>query len=275
MSTVRWLVAAGLAAGVGVATAQAPGSPDAARRRTAELERQVRAAGEDTRQLESRLAALREELERLREQVAKLPSGQPDGKKTAKAAVPVELRTQPAPAPDKAGAKEVDFRLARGRVSSRESNVGFVCKEKKVYVFDIRATTRAREQAMQQNSPVVKDGGTLKVPSGDFDIKVEVARRSVGDGRVEVRFKQELTLRPGRAGETLEQARAAGSEYRKRLDALTPGENVLQFSVYSDSFDLFRELRQLAWSKEFDDIAWEPYSPVQTIGFGFGQIIAQ
>lgn len=275
MSAVRWLVAAGLAVGVGAATAQAPGTPDAARRRAAELERQVRAAGDEAEQLEGRLTALRAELDKLREQVGKLPAAPPGGKQAAKTSVPVEVRTPPAAAPEKAGAKEVDFRLARGRVSSRQSNVGFVCKERKVFVFDIRATTRARDQAVKQDSPVFKDGGTLAVPSGDFDLKVEVVRRPVGGGRVEVRFKQELTLRPGRAGETLEQARAEGSEYRKRLDALTPGENVLQFSVYSDSFDLFRDLRQLAWDKEFDDIAWEPYSPVQTVGFGFGQIIAQ
>lgn len=267
MSAVRWLVAAGLAAGVGVATAQAPGAPDAARRRAAELERQIRAAGEEARQLDGRLAALRAELEKLREQVAKLPAGPPDGKKAAKTPLLVEVRTQPAAAPEKAGATEVDFRLARSRRSAKKTNVGVVLQGGKVYLVEFESIGAAFKEARQANPALLDAGGVVTATRGDFDLKVT----PVGTQFVRL----ELVLRPGRPGETLALAKAAGSAFRTRLEALDRDDNVLQFCVYPDGFEAFRELRAVAWGLKFDDVGWVPFAVGDTIPIGDGPATIQ
>ena len=61
-------------------------------------------------------------------------------------------------------------------------------------------------------------------------------------------------------GETLQQAQAAKSEFRQLTDALDPRLTVVTFWVYSDSFELFRQLRDQLYDRGLD-VAGRPLPP--------------
>ena len=51
-------------------------------------------------------------------------------------------------------------------------------------------------------------------------------------------------------GETVEQALAKGSAFRKAIDSLDPNQTAVTFSVYPDSFPLYRQLRDYLYQHE-------------------------
>ena len=104
----------------------------------------------------------------------------------------------------------------------------------------------------------------MRAAAGDFDLKVTVAGLS---------RSEELVLKPDRTGETPEQAKARGSALLTRLGKLKPEENVLQFCVYPDSFEVFRELRAVAWEWDFDEVGWMPVPVGAPIRLGGGPAI--
>jgi hypothetical protein len=60
-------------------------------------------------------------------------------------------------------------------------------------------------------------------------------------------------------GETLQQALGGGSEFRLITDAGVPGQTVVTFWVYPDSFGLFRELRDFLYERGLE-VAGRPIS---------------
>src|SRR5262249_44924647 len=51
-------------------------------------------------------------------------------------------------------------------------------------------------------------------------------------------------------GEPANRALAPGSEFRQIADALDPHQSVVTFWVYSDSFDLYRQLRDYLYDRD-------------------------
>jgi hypothetical protein len=264
---------AGLSAGV---AAQPPAAADAAQRRVAGLKLGLKAVDEENRDVEGRLKVLREDVEKLRSKVETIPApAAPPVKKDDAKADATEIPFRPgaggaaAAVPEKKGAKEVDFRLARSRDSDRKSNLGVVCLERKVYLMNFPAINEAVREELRVNKDFIKTGGTVRAKAGDFDLKLTVT------GGTQFGLRRELVLKTDHAGESAERAKAPGSALRTRLDALDPAENVIQFCVYPDSFDTFREIRALVWGQKFDEVGWLPFRVGEPILLGGGPATAQ
>jgi hypothetical protein len=255
--------AAALVVGVCVsATAQPDGRPDPAKLIVTDLQLNVLKARQDAQGVEAQLKDARKDLDRLKEKVKTVPppKDRPPAAPEEKAIDSLVGGGGAGPKDEKKDGKEVDFRLPMARKSKRDTKLAIVCLNKRAYLADFEAIDRA----IRDDPAVLKTGGTVRAAAGDFDLKVTVA----GGVRSE-----ELALKPDRTGETPEQAKSRGSAFLTRLAKLKPEENVLQFCVYPDSFDVFRELRAVAWEKDFDEVGWHPVPVGLPIRLGSGPAI--
>ncbi len=71
------------------------------------------------------------------------------------------------------------------------------------------------------------------------------------------------------AGESPEELTQATSEFRNVLKRLNSGTDYLAFLVRADSFEAFREAREIAWKNNFG-VGWEPINANAVISFGSG-----
>jgi|GEM_PF-807433 len=71
------------------------------------------------------------------------------------------------------------------------------------------------------------------------------------------------------AGESPEELTQATSEFRNILKKLDSGSDYLAFLVRADSFEAFREAREIAWKENFG-VGWEPMNANAVISFGSG-----
>ncbi|NEQ70663.1 MAG: hypothetical protein F6K21_35265 [Symploca sp. SIO2D2] len=71
------------------------------------------------------------------------------------------------------------------------------------------------------------------------------------------------------AGESPEKLTQATSEFRNILKQLNSGTDYLAFLVRADSFEAFREAREIAWQENFG-VGWEPINTNAVISFGSG-----
>ncbi|NET62365.1 MAG: hypothetical protein F6K47_41565 [Symploca sp. SIO2E6] len=71
------------------------------------------------------------------------------------------------------------------------------------------------------------------------------------------------------AGESPEELTQATSDFRKVLQQLDSGSDYLAFLVRADSFEAFREAREIAWQENFG-VGWEPMNANAVISFGSG-----
>ena len=71
------------------------------------------------------------------------------------------------------------------------------------------------------------------------------------------------------AGESPEELTQATSEFRNVLQRLDSGSDYLAFLVREDSFEAFREAREIAWQENFG-VGWEPMNTNAVISFGSG-----
>lgn len=269
MNTARVVRAGGFAAaaalvvGVGVsATAQPDGRPDPAKLIVTDLQLNVLKARQDAQAIEDRLKDARKELDRLKEKVKTVPppKDRPPAAPDEKAIDSLVGGGGAGPKDEKKDGKEVDFRLPMARKSKRDTKLAIVCLNKRAYLADFEAIG----EAIRDDPAVLKTGGTVRAAAGDFDLKVTVAGLS---------RSEELVLKPDRPGEAPARAKAPGSAFLTRLGELKPEENVLQFCVYPDSFEAFRELRAAAWERDFDEVGWIPVPVGAPIRLGGGPAI--
>lgn len=70
-------------------------------------------------------------------------------------------------------------------------------------------------------------------------------------------------------GESPEELTQATSEFQNVLKRLNSGTDYLAFLVRADSFEAFREAREIAWKENFG-VGWEPMNDNAVISFGSG-----
>ena len=84
-------------------------------------------------------------------------------------------------------------------------------------------------------------------------------------------FQEVLLPKPGVQGETITQIRKPGSKFNRILKSLNPKKQFIFFIVRSDSYEIFREARKLAWEKNLD-VGWTPKPEDEMILFSpFGE----
>ena len=177
------------------------------------------------------LAEIRERGRRLTEELEALRKA-PSPKKTHRYRTPVSHPLQ---------TEEIMFEICKGRVS----------------VIDIGSMEDEIERKLPQLSDMLKSRfmvTDVTAPVGAFRLRYTVERVQGSPGSVGVdaavggqfRYSQtgwevEPVVDP--RGETVEQALAAGSAFRKIVESLDPNQTAVTFHVYPDSFAQYRQLR--------------------------------
>ncbi len=134
----------------------------------------------------------------------------------------------------------------------------FECKAGRVTFIDLAAFVAEIRRGLDAKGELLRSqwkAEDIAGPYGAFRMRYTIEReRELLESIGEVRPRGESTFRYGLSewvlepvaahrGETLEQALAAGSEFRQLTDTLQPKQAVVTFWVYPDSFALFRRLR--------------------------------
>ena len=104
----------------------------------------------------------------------------------------------------------------------------------------------------------------VKADAGDFDFEETVIDLAVRKLR-----QVKLVRKSGQLGETLAQLDSPDSQVMARLKSLDPTASYLQYSVYPDSFEEFRSLRDRTWKMKFD-VNWSPMAVSESISIGSG-----
>ena len=236
---------------------------DATKRRIARLRGALTRATQDTRSVGERLPALQKDVDQLRQKVMGIEPPRPlppvkSEEKTSEAPSPIRGPIG-GTSPKKKDVTELQFRLPLSRESTRQTNLGIVCLKKRIYLLDFGSMGDALKKEVERKSPLLKSGGVLMVPEGDYD--------------VEISFTPDLSaravLKKSSEGETIEDAVRPGSALLRRLAELPPQENLLQFCVYPDSYEQFMQLRKLAYEKEYE-VGWRPMPVGKLITIGDG-----
>lgn len=218
-------------AAVSVARSQEPPGAGRADR----LRAQVRAVTQDVHGLAVRLPALKRDLEELTRRVEQLqasragPSDPPPGR--------------------------IEFRPPLFRKSDKATNLAVVCRNRRIYLIDLAEYRRALTGLMRDIGAgnVPREGATYTVAGGDFDFQV-LDIEVVGN---RVRYSPVQVLKAGRLGETVRAALEPRSTFLSRLSKLDPDKDRLQFTVFPDSYEEFRAVRQEAWDRKFE-MNWRP-----------------
>ncbi len=84
-------------------------------------------------------------------------------------------------------------------------------------------------------------------------------------------FQEVLLPKPGVEGESITEIRRPNSLFHRILKSLNPQKQFIFFIVRSDSYEIFREARKLAWEKNVD-VGWTPKPEDEVILFSpFGE----
>ena len=121
-------------------------------------------------------------------------------------------------------------------------------------------------------SAMLSEGGRILQESGHYSY----VSQTIGAFRMRFRMDKnaladeihyELEPLSSVRGETLEQALAAGSEFRRYVDSREPGSTGVTLWVYPDSFPLYRKLRDYMDERDLI-VAGRPQSEGASIGYG-------
>jgi hypothetical protein len=195
-------------------------------------------SGQTGQALALSLAEIRERGQRLTEELEALRNA-PSPKKTHRYRTPVSHPLQ---------TEEIMFELKTGRVT----------------LIDIGTMEDEIERKLPQLSDMLKTRwlvSDVTAPAGAFRLRYTVEREHEGPGSVGVspavggQFKYSQTgweVEPvvEERGETVDRALAAGSTFRKVVEALDPNQTAVTFHVYPDSFDQYRQLRDFLHDRD-------------------------
>lgn len=219
--------------------------------------RQLPALEQKTQHLQDRLQVLRQQ----RQALARVPSEKSSA--SASGAAPAEdleqLRRrcqQLTAAIEELRRRPMTYHVLRYRVPiSRpvvEEELHFECKAGRVTFIDfrtffeeIRATVQERRQELLQNGQL--EGVTQ--PSGAFRLRYRLRWQPLSSGG---RLEHTCVVEPLTEvrGESAEAALAPGSAFRQLVESADPGQTVITFWVYPDSFSLFRQLRDYLYERQ-------------------------
>lgn len=158
----------------------------------------------------------------------------------------------------------VEYRPPQLRVSQKDTELAVVCRDKRVYLFDLTAMSKALAGA------TINTTGLKVLADGDFDVNIK-RWDIVGSRGNQIIFapQSEAVLKPGTRGESVAEIQLAASRFQRRLEQLDPSRSALQFMVFPDSYDVFRDARAAAWKRNFS-LGWIPRETGSVIGVGGG-----
>lgn len=222
------------------------------------LRAHVRECGRELQSLDNGLPAVRSELQELTRLISSLQSA------SAKPPAPRE----------NAGAKVIEFRPPLAYVSTRPNVIAFVCENNAVTAVDLKEVTKgilqnsgarlaAREKAKESGVPQEL---LLSTPNGAFD-----AKSVISNGQQGLSEQLSLARKSGFPGETVARSSDPNSEFAKVIGRYRSENTLVQFAVYPDSYECFRELRSRLWKIGFE-IYWHPVESGGAPPLGSGQL---
>jgi hypothetical protein len=222
------------------------------RHRTAALRQQLTSIQRRIDHIRTRTPLIEREVDRLLAEVEAIELPEP----------------QPIEQPDDSDqpTRKVRFRPPILRKADLETPIAIVCKNERVAILDFEACRNAFKALIEDEDDLLaclKEGGK-RLPAGDFDIKVTIGLRG---GSVFV--SREVAERSGQTGEPVRSALRESSRLRQRLSKIEADESAIQFAVYPDSFDEFREVRTMLWKSGFA-VNWIPMKHGEEFGIGGG-----
>jgi hypothetical protein len=208
----------------------AAAAEEAVKRRRAEL-----ASGE-REQFDAQQALLTEEM-RLKELEAKI--------RFLSAAAPqaaVKIKTYPTPLSRTVHGREAHFQLLGGRIVYVPLNE---------LVDEVKHSVQSRAYRLRDLAEITETVG----PIGNFRLRYSLERIDIPNGPVGqalVRTK-EMTLVPTSSdlGETVDEALAPRSEFRRTVGDIDPKRVTVTFWTYPDSFAAYRTLRELLYEQGY------------------------
>jgi hypothetical protein len=260
----RSLIVLGLLVGLACAPAwcsRADGPPTTDAHADPQVERLLRSAEEGLRQCDAALGSLRERAQALRGRVAEL------ARKLESIDTAEPRDESDEPAPKGGGPREVKYRPPMREYVDKPS-ISFLCEEGRVSVLDFDVVKRY-VQGLRGEGRINVDG---ELPGSDFRVKGYVLKQA---GKVR---DAELTVsrKPGHRGESAAEIQRPGSAFRRAISspAKRPEDYVVSFSVWPDSYEVFRRARSLAWDAGFD-VGWHPRGSGERIQLGYGQRLSE
>lgn len=211
------------------------------KQRIALLEAEVSHMDASIGQLHGRLEPLKQEVEELLE---KVDSVQPPPKKEEDK-------------PRDRVTKEIPFRPPFEHRDNRRQ-VSFVVEDGRVSFLDMEEADRQIKSKMGRKSHMLPIKADLE--SCQFRLDGEASQEKAAI---------KVLRRAGEEGETLADAEKEGSLFHQKLGQLNPNEASISFTVYPDSFDEFRRLRQIIWERKFD-YNWLPMHAGEVILLSWG-----
>lgn len=173
--------------------------------------------------LERDLAIARKELERLEQE------RQQTKESTAPAVVTVE--SYPTPLSKTVDNREAHFQLLHGRLT-------FVPFD--TLVDRLKSTLRDYASRLQEQGELTDTLG----PVGGFRLRYSLERHDVPGGSFMQVSYLEFVPTSSQLGEPFEQAMAAGSAFRNKLEMMSPRQYTITVWTYPDSFDEYRKLKK-------------------------------
>ena len=175
---------------------------------------------------------------------------------------PPQKEKAPEP-PQKKGYREVPYRLPLEDVSQKLETIVVVCEENRVSVVDIDAINGELKRRYPDGLIKIPMSGLLLVstPKGDFDLKYAVTNQGVS---------KEYVRKADHPGQDWEEYSTEGSATRRFIESQDPDTCNIQFVVYPDSFDVFRQVRAKLWERSFESY-WLPFSTGESFSTGAGK----
>ncbi len=219
--------------------------------RVANLRIRLQTSDKDVTHLRSRFGELQEQAKELLDQVQ---SVQPVDDKDA---------TKP---PEPSKVKDVRYRPPFERKTTKDPDIVLVVENNRIGFIDNVDHDKQLKKRLAQNPKFEPGTHLIQAESGDFDLEIFIGPQ-IGLIRSQVALTGKR--KEGHSGESLEELALPSSKLMARLNGLNPAESYLQFTVYPESFETFRTLRDRVWKMRFD-VNWSPMSVGESIYFGGG-----
>ena len=231
-----WLAGMAWAALAQQPAGQAPEGADKtdARQVMEQLQAVIRESNQALESQKTRLAALRQQFEQLRKS---LPPSKP-----------AEEQTPPAPDKTKKPAKQIVYRPPLEQLT-KQSPLNFLCEDGRVSYLDLEALGRQCDSALASQPPARGQPQPFRFDLPDSDFRIEGASEQTDKGPV---LRLTVIRKPSHPGETWEEIQKPASRFRRQLAGHDPKKCFVDFSVWPDSYEIFRRARSLAWKEGYD-----------------------
>ena len=201
---------------------------------------------------------------------ARLPRAQQDLARLISDAEKFQVATGSSPSLPSRPPETKNFRPPKERTTHKQA-IGITCQEGRIRYINyvavaVECSKRLEAFRKKYGSKSAQESFAFDLPDSDYHIQGSFKQEPSGPCRPEI----VAVLNAGSKGESLAEVRQPGSRIQRVLADSKPNLNYVQFSVWPDSFEDFRKVRDLAWEKDFETNWWPHNSGNSEVHLRFG-----